>query len=129
MKVELAGAAAFACLGLIAGALLRPQPADFRPDPASEASGFTGPPTGPAGGAAPDAGWRGIGPVPDYVVGTDSLQPPPGYVPPIPAWEEPAPAATPPPSDRPSDDAAPAPSPTPAPEPSPSQADRPKEGE
>ncbi len=110
MKVELAGAVAFACLGLIAGALLRPQPADFRPDPAFETPGFTGPPDGPFGGADPTGGWNGggwtgIGPVPDYVVGTDSLQPPPGYVPPPPAWEEPeaaAPAPAPPP-ERPTD--------------------------
>ena len=107
MKVELAGAVAFAGLGLIAGALLRPQPADFRPDPAFETPGFTAPPPGPAGGADPTGGWNGggwtgIGPVPDYVVGTDSRQPPPGYVPPPPAWEEPeagtpAPAPVPPP--------------------------------
>lgn len=105
MKVELAGAVAFACLGLIAGALLRPQPADFRPDPAFETPGFSGPPDGPFGGADPTGGWNGggwtgIGPVPDYVVGTDSRQPPPGYVPPPPAWEEPeaaAPAPAPPP--------------------------------
>ena len=103
MKVELAGAVAFACLGLIAGALLRPQPADFRPDPAFQSPGFNGPPDGPFGGADPTGGWNGggwtgIGPVPDYVVGTDALQPPPGYVPPPPAWEEPEAAA---PEDRP----------------------------
>ena len=106
MKVELAGAVAFACLGLIAGALLRPQPADFRPDPAFETPGFAGPPDGPFGGADPTGGWNGggwtgIGPVPDYVVGTDSRQPPPGYVPPPPAWEEPEAETPGPPPERP----------------------------
>ncbi|MCA6298412.1 MAG: hypothetical protein IM624_04340 [Phenylobacterium sp.] len=133
MKVELAGAVAFACLGLIAGALLRPQPADFRPDPAFEPPGFNGPPGGPFGGADPTGGWNGggwtgIGPVPDHVVGTDSLQPPPGSIPPPPAWEEeeaapappedlpqgPAPEAAPPagtpPSDPPDAENAPSPS-------------------
>ena len=133
MKVELAGAVAFACLGLIAGALLRPQPADFRPDPAVEPPGFNGPPGGPFGGADPTGGWNGggwtgIGPVPDHVVGTDSLQPPPGSVPPPPAWEDeeaapappedlpqgPAPEAAPPagtpPSDPPDAENAPSPS-------------------
>jgi hypothetical protein len=105
MKVELAGAVAFACLGLIAGALLRPQPADFRPDPAFEPPGFNGPPGGPFGGADPTGGWNGggwtgIGPVPDHVVGTDSLQPPPGSIPPPHAWEEEE-AAPAPPEDRP----------------------------
>lgn len=134
MKVELAGAVAFACLGLIAGALLRPQPADFRPDPAFETPGFTGPPDGPFGGADPTGGWNGggwtgIGPVPDYVVGTDSLQPPPGYVPPPPAWEEPQPAAeAAPPPGPPAEAIAPAP-PASAPGPSPSPPERPKEGE
>ncbi|MCA6269511.1 hypothetical protein [Phenylobacterium sp.] len=134
MKIELAGAAAFACLGLIAGALLRPQPADFRPDPAFETPGFTGPPDGPFGGADPTGGWSGggwtgIGPVPDYVVGTDSLQPPPGYVPPPPAWEEPQPAAeAAPPPGPPAEAIAPAP-PASAPGPSPSPPERPKEGE
>lgn len=132
MKVELAGAAAFACLGLIAGALLRPQPGDFRKDPV-EPAGFTGPPAGMVGGADPTGGWSaggwsGNGPVPDYVVGTDSRQPPPGYIPPVPAWEEEEAEA-----------GLPAPDPDPAPEPapdaeapaapSPSGADRPKEGE
>ncbi|MCA6226630.1 MAG: hypothetical protein IM653_08895 [Phenylobacterium sp.] len=134
MKIELAGAAAFACLGLIAGALLRPQPADFRPDPAFETPGFTGPPDGPFGGADPTGGWSGggwtgIGPVPDYVVGTDSLQPPSGYVPPPPAWEEPQPAAeAAPPPGPPAEAIAPAP-PASAPGPSPSPPERPKEGE
>jgi len=134
MKIELAGAAAFACLGLIAGALLRPQSADFRPDPAFETPGFTGPPDGPFGGADPTGGWSGggwtgIGPVPDYVVGTDSLQPPPGYVPPPPAWEEPQPAAeAAPPPGPPAEAIAPAP-PASAPGPSPSPPERPKEGE
>ena len=110
MKVELAGAVAFACLGLIAGALLRPQPADFRPDPAFQSPGFNGPPDGPFGGADPTGGWNGggwtgIGPVPDYVVGTDSLQPPPGSVPPPPAWEGEPEAAAP----APQPDAAPSP--------------------
>jgi hypothetical protein len=106
MKVELAGALAFACLGLIAGALLRPQPSDFRPDPAFQPPGFNSPSEGPFGGADPTGGWNGggwtgIGPVPDYVVGTDSLQPPPGYVPPPPAWEEPEAAIPAPQEDRP----------------------------
>jgi hypothetical protein len=132
MKVELAGAAAFACLGLIAGALLRPQPADFRPDPAVEPPGFNGPPGGPFGGADPTGGWNGggwtgIGPVPDYVVGTDSLQPPP------PAWEEEEEAAAPAPqleaAPSPPDAQAPPAKPPEAPAPSPSEPDRPKEGE
>ncbi|MFO0541056.1 MAG: hypothetical protein ACK5X4_02055 [Phenylobacterium sp.] len=142
MKVELAGAVAFACLGLIAGALLRPQPADFRPDPAFQSPGFNGPPDGPFGGADPTGGWNGggwtgIGPVPDYVVGTDSLQPPPGSVPPPPAWEEEEAAAPAPPEDPP-----PGPGPETAPSavtppaappstgdaPSPSGAGSPKEG-
>lgn len=148
MKVELAGAAAFACLGLIAGALLRPQPGDFRRD-LVEPAGFMGPPGGPVGGADPTGGWgaggwSGSGPVPDYVVGTDSRQPPPGYVPPLAAWEEeepaaaadPAPEASPAPA--PPEPSAPvasppakppeAPSPSPS-APSPSGPDRPKEGE
>jgi len=142
MKVELAGAVAFACLGLIAGALLRPQPADFRPDPAFQSPGFNGPRDGPFGGADPTGGWNGggwtgIGPVPDYVVGTDSLQPPPGSVPPPPAWEEEEAAAPAPPEDPP-----PGPGPETAPSavtppaappstgdaPSPSGAGSPKEG-
>jgi hypothetical protein len=137
MKVELAGAVGFACLGLIAGALLRPQPADFRPDPAFEPPGFNGPPGGPFGGADPTGGWNGggwtgIGPVPDYVVGTDSLQPPPGSVPPPPAWEEEEEAAAP----APQPDAAPSPPdaqtppavPPEIPTPSPSAPERPMEG-
>lgn len=131
MKVELAGAAAFACLGLIAGALLRPQPGDFRQQ-SVEPAGFTGPPAGMVGGADPAGGWSaggwsGNGPVPDYVVGTDSRQPPPGYIPPVPAWEEEPEAGLPAPG--------PEPAPEPAPDadapaaPSPSGADRPKEGE
>jgi preprotein translocase subunit SecD len=146
MRVELAGAVAFAGLGLVAGALLRPQPGDFRPDPAFEASGFTAPPSGPVGGADPTGGWNGggwtgVGPVPDYVVGTDSRQPPPGYVPPTPAWEEPEPANPPQPADvAPSPSPAPAPAPTPGPvsppapppsagdDPSPSASESPKEG-
>lgn len=134
MKVELAGAAAFACLGLIAGALLRPQPGDFRKDPV-EPAGFTGPPAGMVGGADPTGGWSaggwsGNGPVPDYVVGTDSRQPPPGYIPPVPAWEEEEAEAG-----LPAPDRDPAPEPEAAPDaeapaaPSPSGADRPKEGE
>lgn len=132
MKVELAGAAAFACLGLIAGALLRPQPGDFRKDPV-EPAGFTGPPAGMVGGADPTGGWSaggwsGNGPVPDYVVGTDSRQPPPGYIPPVPAWEEEEAEAG-----LPAPDPDPAPKPAPDAEapaaPSPSGADRPKEGE
>lgn len=138
MKVELAGAAAFACLGLIAGALLRPQPGDFRQEPVMP-PGFQGPPSGPVGGADPTGGWSaggwsGGGPVPDYVVGTDSHQPPPGYIPPVPAWEqeeeaelpaappEPEPAAEPPAAAKPEQPPAQA-------APSPSGADRPKEGE
>ena len=136
MKVELAGAAAFACLGLIAGALLRPQPADFRPDPAVEPPGFNGPPGGPFGGADPTGGWNGggwtgIGPVPDYVVGTDSLQPPPGSVPPPPAWEEPeaaAPAAQPDAAPSPPDAQTPPAVPPEIPAPSPSAPERPMEG-
>jgi hypothetical protein len=134
MKVELAGAAAFACLGLIAGALLRPQPGDFRKDPV-EPAGFTGPPAGMVGGADPTGGWSaggwsGNGPVPDYVVGTDSRQPPPGYIPPVPAWEEEEAKAG-----LPAPDPDPVPEPEAAPDaeapaaPSPSGADRPKEGE
>ena len=131
MKVELAGAAAFACLGLMAGALLRPQSGDFRQEPV-EPAGFTGPPAGMTGGADPTGGWgaggwTGAGPVPDYVVGTDSRQPPPGYVPPPAAWEtqepEPAPDAAPP------EPSAPPVDPPADPAPSPSGPDRPKEGE
>jgi hypothetical protein len=145
MKVELAGAAAFACLGLIAGALLRPQPGDFRRD-LVEPAGFMGPPAGPLGGADPTGGWgaggwSGSGPVPDYVVGTDSRQPPPGYVPPLAAWEEEeAKAEAPPPAPEPqavlslpdpvSAPAPPPEAPSPSPSaPSPSGPDRPKEGE
>ncbi|AWM77023.1 hypothetical protein [Phenylobacterium parvum] len=138
MKVELAGAAAFACLGLIAGALLRPQPGDFRRD-LVEPAGFMGPPAGPVGGADPTGGWgaggwSGSGPVPDYVVGTDSRQPPPGYVPPLAAWEEEEAETTPPAPDPqvvtslPDPLSAPAPPPE-ASAPSPSAPDRPKEGE
>ena len=143
MKVELAGAAAFACLGLMAGALLRPQPGDFRRD-LVEPAGFMGPPAGPVGGADPTwgwgaGGWSGSGPVPDYVVGTDSRQPPPGYVPPLAAWEEEEAEAPPPapepqavlslpepasPPAKPPEASAPSPS-----APSPSTPDRPKEGE
>jgi hypothetical protein len=139
MKVELAGAAAFACLGLIAGALLRPQPADFRPDPAVEPPGFNGPPGGPFGGADPTGGWNGggwtgIGPVPDHVVGTDSLQPPPGSIPPPPAWEEEeepeaaAPAPQPDAAPSPPDAQTPPAVPPEIPAPSPSPPERPMEG-
>ena len=138
MKVELAGAAAFACLGLIAGALLRPQPADFRPDPAFETPGFTGPPVEGFGGADPSGGWGGgwggFGPVPDYVVGTDSRQPPPVDVPPPPPWEDPAPepeATTerPPEAVERPEASGPGPEPASTPAPSPSLPERPKEGE
>ena len=153
MKVEIAGAVAFAGLGLLVGALLRPQPDDFRPQIPEMPAGFTGTTEGSSGGADPTGGWggRGLnGALPDYVVGTDSLQPPPVADPP-PAWEpeglaEPLPppaeaevpaTAGPPPEApaTPSEDAlAPAaglPSATPpeAAAPSPSPAERPKEGE
>ncbi|WP_397396552.1 hypothetical protein [Phenylobacterium sp.] len=153
MKVEIAGAVAFAGLGLLVGALLRPQPDDFRPQIPEMPAGFTGTTEGSSGGADPTGGWggRGLnGALPDYVVGTDSLQPPPVADPP-PAWEpeglaEPLPppaeaevpaTAGPPPEApaTPSEDAlAPAAGLSPAtpPEaaaPSPSPAERPKEGE
>ena len=89
MKVEIAGAVAFAGLGLLVGALLRPQPDDFRPQIPEMPAGFTGTTEGSSGGADPTGGWggRGLnGALPDYVVGTDSLQPPPIADPP-PAWE------------------------------------------
>jgi hypothetical protein len=153
VKVEIAGAVAFAGLGLLVGALLRPQPDDFRPQVPEMPAGFTGTTEGSSGGADPTGGWggRGLnGALPDYVVGTDSLQPPPVADPP-PAWEpeglaEPLPppaeaevpaTAGPPPEApaTPSEDAlAPAAGLSPAtpPEaaaPSPSPAERPKEGE
>jgi hypothetical protein len=153
VKVEIAGAVAFAGLGLLVGALLRPQPDDFRPQIPEMPAGFTGTTEGSSGGADPTGGWggRGLnGALPDYVVGTDSLQPPPVADPP-PAWEpeglaEPlpppaeaeAPATAGPLPEAPatsSEDAtAPAPGLSPAtpPEaaaPSPSPAERPKEGE
>jgi hypothetical protein len=153
VKVEIAGAVAFAGLGLLVGALLRPQPDDFRPQIPEMPAGFTGTTEGSSGGADPTGGWggRGLnGALPDYVVGTDSLQPPPVADPP-PAWEpeglaEPLPppaeaevpaTAGPPPEApaTPSEDAlAPAAGLSPAtpPEaaaPSPSPAERPKEGE
>jgi hypothetical protein len=89
VKVEIAGAVAFAGLGLLVGALLRPQPDDFRPQIPEMPAGFTGTTEGSSGGADPTGGWggRGLnGALPDYVVGTDSLQPPPVADPP-PAWE------------------------------------------
>jgi len=155
VKVEIAGAVAFAGLGLLVGALLRPQPDDFRPQIPEMPAGFTGTTEGSSGGADPTGGWggRGLnGALPDYVVGTDSLQPPPVADPP-PAWEpeglaEPLPppaeaeaeapaTAVPPPETpaTPSENAtAPASglSPGVQPEaaaPSPSPAERPKEGE
>ena len=153
MKVEIAGAVAFAGLGLLVGALLRPQPDDFRPQIPEMPAGFTGTTEGSSGGADPTGGWggRGLnGALPDYVVGTDSLQPPPVADPP-PAWEpeglsEPlpppaeaeAPATAGPPPETPatpSEDAtvpAAGLSPGVQPEaaaPSPSPAERPKEGE
>lgn len=153
MKVEIAGAVAFAGLGLLVGALLRPQPDDFRPQVPETPAGFTETTEGSSGGADPTGGWggRGLnGALPDYVVGTDSLQPPPVADPP-PAWEpeglaEPlpppaeaeVPAAAGPLPETPAipseDPTAPAPGLSPAtpPEaaaPSPSPAERPKEGE
>lgn len=153
MKVEIAGAVAFAGLGLLVGALLRPQPDDFRPQIPEMPAGFTGTTEGSSGGADPTGGWggRGLnGALPDYVVGTDSLQPPPVADPP-PAWESEGLAEPlPPPAEAeaeapavplpetpatPSEDAtAPATglSPGVQPEaaaPSPSPAERPKEGE
>jgi hypothetical protein len=153
VKVEIAGAVAFAGLGLLVGALLRPQPDDFRPQIPELPAGFTGTTEGSSGGADPTGGWggRGLnGALPDYVVGTDSLQPPPVADPP-PAWEpESLAEPLPPPAEAeapatagplpetpaiPSEDAlAPAPGLSPAtpPEaaaPSPSPAERPKEGE
>jgi hypothetical protein len=41
VKVEIAGAVAFAGLGLLVGALLRPQPDDFRPQIPEMPAGFT----------------------------------------------------------------------------------------
>ncbi len=153
MKVEIAGAVAFAGLGLLVGALLRPQPDDFRPQIPEMPAGFTGTTEGSSGGADPTGGWggRGLnGTLPDYVVGTDSLQPSPVADPP-PAWEpEGLAEPLPPPAEAevpatagplpetpaiPSEDpTAPAPGLSPAtpPEaaaPSPSPAERPKEGE
>jgi hypothetical protein len=150
MKVEIAGAVAFAGLGLLVGALLRPQPDDFRPQVPELPAGFTGTTEGSSGGADPTGGWggRGLnGALPDYVVGTDSLQPPPIADPP-PAWEpeglaeplpppaEAEPAGPPPEAPATPPEAAPAPaaglSPATPPEaaaPSPSPAERPKEGE
>jgi hypothetical protein len=153
MKVEIAGAVAFAGLGLLVGALLRPQPDDFRPQVPELPAGFTGTTEGSSGGADPTGGWggRGLnGALPDYVVGTDSLQPPPIADPP-PAWEPedlaeplpppaeaeaPVPAGPPPEAPATPPEAAPAPatglSPATPPEaaaPSPSPAERPKEGE
>ena len=152
MKVEIAGAVAFAGLGLLVGALLRPQPDDFRPQVPELPAGFTEKTEGSSGGADPTGGWggRGLnGALPDYVVGTDSLQPPPIADPP-PAWEPeplaeplplpaeaeaPAPAGPPPEAPATPSEAASAPatglSPATPPEasaPSPSPAERPKEG-
>ena len=147
MKVEIAGAVAFAGLGLLVGALLRPQPDDFRPQVPETPAGFTETTEGSSGGADPTGGWGGrglTGALPDYVVGTDSLQPPPIAAPP-PAWEpedlaepvsgrpeEEMPEPVGPPLDAPT----PPPEATPAPAavlspaaPSPSPAERPKEGE
>lgn len=153
MKVEIAGAVIFAGLGLLAGALLRPQPADFRPQVPETPAGFTETTEGSSGGADPTGGWGGrglTGALPDYVVGTDSLKPPPIADPP-PAWEpedlaepvsggpedEPPEPAGPPP-DAPATPAEDAPAPAAgdspaappgAAAPSPSPAERPKEGE
>ena len=147
MKVEIAGAVVFAGLGLLVGALLRPQPDDFRPQVPETPAGFTETTEGASGGADPTGGWGGrglTGALPDYVVGTDSLQPPPIAAPP-PAWEpedlaepvsgrpeEEMPEPVGPPLDAPT----PPPEATPAPAavlspaaPSPSPAERPKEGE
>jgi hypothetical protein len=147
MKVEIAGAVVFAGLGLLVGALLRPQPDDFRPQVPETPAGFTETTEGASGGADPTGGWGGrglTGALPDYVVGTDSLQPPPIAAPP-PAWEQEDLAE--PVSGRPEDDVPepvgpPLDAPTPPPEaapapaegvspaaPSPSPAERPKEGE
>lgn len=157
MKVEIAGAAAFAALGLLAGALLRPQSADFRQETDLAAPGFTAPPEGfaqgPSGGADPTGGWGARaagGRLPDWVVGTDSLNPPPlapAGPAPTPAWEEdaaradsarpsgevdrPAREAAPSAEAAPAAPAAPAVRPTPptaADPPSPSPPERPKEG-
>ena len=147
MKVEIAGAAAFAALGLLAGALLRPQSADFRQETDLAAPGFTAPPEGfaqgPSGGADPTGGWGARaagGRLPDWVVGTDSLNPPPlapAGPAPTPAWEEEdaARADSARPSgevDRPAREAAPpaeaAPAVPAADPPSPSPPERPKEG-
>ena len=147
MKVEIAGAVVFAGLGLLVGALLRPQPDDFRPQVPETPAGFTETTEGASGGADPTGGWGGrglTGALPDYVVGTDSLQPPLIADPP-PAWEpeglaepvsgrpeEEMPEPVGPPLDAPT----PPPEATPAPAavlspaaPSPSPAERPKEGE
>jgi hypothetical protein len=101
VKVEIAGAVAFAGLGLLVGALLRPQPDDFRPQVPETPAGFTETTEGSSGGADPTGGWggRGLnGALPYYVVGTDSLQPPPIADPP-PAWEpEPLAEPLPPPA-------------------------------
>ena len=158
MKVEIAGAAAFAALGLLAGALLRPQAGDFRQEADLAAAGFTAPPEGlaqgPSGGADPTGGWgarAANGRLPDWVVGTDSLNPPvlaPSGPSPPPAWEEetagsdavrpadesdlrktqPAPTAETAPAAAPAPDARPAPQTAPDPA-SPSPPERPKEGE
>ena len=153
MKVEIAGAVVFAGLGLLVGALLRPQPDDFRPQVPETPAGFTETTEGSSGGADPTGGWGGrglTGALPDYVVGTDSLQPPPIAAPP-PAWEQedlpepvsgrpedealvpvgpPLDAPTPPPEDVPAPAAGASPAAPPgAAAPSPSSAERPKEGE
>ena len=147
MKVEIAGAVVFAGLGLLVGALLRPQPDDFRPQVPETPAGFTETTEGASGGADPTGGWGGrglTGALPDYVVGTDSLQPPPIAAPP-PAWEpedlaEPVSGRpedeVPEPVGPPLDAPTPPPEATPAPAavlspaaPSPSPAERPKEGE
>ena len=153
MKVEIAGAVVFAGLGLLVGALLRPQPDDFRPQVPETPAGFTETTEGASGGADPTGGWGGrglTGALPDYVVGTDSLQPPPIAAPP-PAWEPedlaepvsgrpedevPEPVGPPLDAPTPPPEAAPAPAavlspaaPPGAAAPSPSPAERPKEGE
>ena len=147
MKVEIAGAVVFAGLGLLVGALLRPQPDDFRPQVPETPAGFTETTEGASGGADPTGGWGGrglTGALPDYVVGTDSLQPPPIAAPP-PAWEPedlaepvsgrpedevPEPVGPPLDAPTPPPEAAPAPAAVLSPAaPSPSPAERPKEGE
>ena len=146
MKVEIAGAVVFAGLGLLVGALLRPQPDDFRPQVPETPAGFTETTEGASGGADPTGGWGGrglTGALPDYVVGTDSLQPPPIAAPP-PAWEPedlaepvsgrpedevPEPVGPPLDAPTPPPEAAPAPAAVLSPTaPSPSPAERPKEG-